>query len=49
MAMPDIKEKLAAQGAAPFSSNSEQFAALIRSEIAKYARIIKAANIGREK
>ena len=44
-AMPDIKEKLASQGVEPFVSGPEQFAAFIKAEIAKYARIIKLANI----
>lgn len=43
--MPDIKEKLASQGVEPFVSGPEQFAAFIRAEIAKYATIIKVANI----
>ena len=45
LAMPDIKEKLASQGVEPFISTPEQFAALVKAEIAKYAKIIKAANI----
>jgi len=45
MAMPDIKEKLASHGSEPFISTPDQFAALIKAEIARYAKIIKAANI----
>ena len=45
MALPDIKEKLAAQGADPLISTPEQLAALIRAEIAKFAKIVKTANI----
>ncbi|MFH1603082.1 MAG: tripartite tricarboxylate transporter substrate binding protein [Pseudomonadota bacterium] len=44
-AMPDFKEKLAIQGVQPFISGPEQFAALIKSDMAKYAKIIKDANI----
>jgi len=43
--LPDIEEKLASQGMQPFISTPEQVAALIRVEIAKYGKIIKAANI----
>ena len=45
MFMPDIKEKLASQGVDTFISTPDQFAALIKAEIAKYAKIIKTANI----
>jgi len=47
-AMPDFKEKLATQGVEPFVSGPEQFAALIKSDMAKYAKIIKTANIKME-
>lgn len=43
--MPDIKEKLGSQGVEPFVSGPEQFVAFIKAEIAKYARIIKGANV----
>jgi tripartite-type tricarboxylate transporter receptor subunit TctC len=43
--MPDTKEKLNAQGFEPYYNNAEQTAAILKAEIAKYARIIKAANI----
>lgn len=42
---PDMKEKLASQGADPFVSNPEQFAALIKADTARYEKIIKGANI----
>jgi len=45
LAMPDINEKLVSQGMGPVISTPEQFAALMKAEAAKYARIIKAANI----
>ena len=44
-AMPDFKEKLASQDVEPFISGPEQFGAFIKAEMAKYARIIKLANI----
>lgn len=43
--MPDIKERLVKQGMEPFISNSDQSAALIKADVAKYAKIIKTANI----
>lgn len=45
VAMPDTREKLAAQGCEPFYNGPEQTAELIRADIAKYAKIIKDANI----
>ena len=45
LAMPDVRERLISQGAEPFISSSEQFAAMIKTESAKYAKVIKAANI----
>jgi tripartite-type tricarboxylate transporter receptor subunit TctC len=43
--MPDFKEKLAAQGVEPCVSGPGPFAAFIKAENAKYAKIIQAANI----
>jgi len=45
LALTDVKEKLHAQGMEPFVSSPEQFAALIRSDMVKYGKVIKAANI----
>ena len=45
LAMPDIKQKLIGQGMAPMISGPDQFAALIRAEMAKYGEVIKSANI----
>jgi tripartite-type tricarboxylate transporter receptor subunit TctC len=39
--MPDVREKMLAQGAEPSPMSSEQFAAFIDAELAKYARIVK--------
>jgi tripartite-type tricarboxylate transporter receptor subunit TctC len=44
-ALPDIKAKLTAQGMEPYPGTPEQYAALIKSDLDKFARIIKAANI----
>lgn len=45
LAMPDVREKLVSQGANPFISNPEQFAAMIRAETVNYAKAVKTANI----
>jgi tripartite-type tricarboxylate transporter receptor subunit TctC len=42
---PDVREKLAAQGAEPMSGNVEQTVAYARGEIAKWARVVKASGI----
>jgi tripartite-type tricarboxylate transporter receptor subunit TctC len=41
----DVKEKIAFVGADPVGNTPAEFAAFIRSETEKYARIVKAANI----
>lgn len=45
LALPDIRDKLVSQGMDPFPSAPDQFAALIKSDFAKYQKIIKSANI----
>ncbi|MDB5857779.1 MAG: hypothetical protein JWQ76_1468 [Ramlibacter sp.] len=45
MALPDVKEALAAMGLQALAIPSEQFAQLIRSETAKFDKLIKTANI----
>lgn len=42
---PEIKERLSAQGADPVGSSQEEFGAFMKSETAKWARVIKEANI----
>ena len=42
---PDVKERIAFVGAETVGNSPEEFAAFIRSERAKYARIVKDANI----
>jgi tripartite-type tricarboxylate transporter receptor subunit TctC len=41
----DMKQKIAAQGGEPFISNPDEFAALMRSDSERYAKVIQAANI----
>lgn len=45
LSLPDVKERIAAAGADVVGSSPEEFAAFIRNERAKYARIAKEANI----
>jgi len=45
LATPDFRQKLDSQGMEPFISNPDQFAKLIRAEMAKYGKIIRTANI----
>ena len=41
----DIREKFDAQGFDPYIMTTEQFGALIKADLGKYAKVIKAANI----
>jgi tripartite-type tricarboxylate transporter receptor subunit TctC len=45
LAMPDFNEKIAAQGLETFVSTPEQYAAHLKSESEKFARVVKAAGI----
>ena len=42
---PEMQEKLASQGFLPKGSTAPEFAAYVKEEIAKYAKIVKDANI----
>ena len=44
MGTADAREQLTKQGLAPFTSTPDQFAALMRSEMTKFSRIIKTAD-----
>ena len=46
--MADVKEKLQSLGAEPFFASPEDFAALLKNDMARYAKVIKAANIKAE-
>ena len=48
MAEPDARERLYSIGAEPISNTPEEFAAYIRSEMAKWAKVVKAAGIRAE-
>jgi tripartite-type tricarboxylate transporter receptor subunit TctC len=43
LAMPDVREKMLALGAEPVGSTPAEFAAYVKSEAAKYAKLIKAS------
>jgi tripartite-type tricarboxylate transporter receptor subunit TctC len=45
MALPEMKEKLVAQGQEPFVVGPEQFSAVLKSDMARYANLVKTANI----
>ena len=45
MNIPELREKLIAQGTDPVDSNPKAFGAFMKAESAKWARVIKAANI----
>ncbi len=42
---PQVQERLAQDGALPWPTTPDEFAALIKSEIAKWAKVVQAANI----
>jgi tripartite-type tricarboxylate transporter receptor subunit TctC len=44
----DLRERLAVDGADPAGGTSDQFGALIRAEVVKWARVIKLAKIAVE-
>jgi tripartite-type tricarboxylate transporter receptor subunit TctC len=43
--LPDVREKLAAQGAEPLAGSPEQAGEFVRREISRWAKVVKAANI----
>jgi tripartite-type tricarboxylate transporter receptor subunit TctC len=45
LALPDVKESLALQGLDPFNLSPDQFGALLRADLDKYGKVIKAAGI----
>jgi hypothetical protein len=45
LAIPDIRDRLSAQGMDPSSMTPQAFSAYIDSEIGKWTRIIKAAHV----
>ena len=45
VALPDVRERLAALGFEPVANTPEEFAVYIRSEVNKWAKVIREANI----
>lgn len=45
LAMPDVKEMLAREGATPRPGSSEEFGALVRTDLARWSRLIRERNI----
>lgn len=45
VAMPDVKERLAAAGVEPYHSTPDRFASFIKSEAVRYGQVIKNAGI----
>jgi tripartite-type tricarboxylate transporter receptor subunit TctC len=45
MSAPDIRDRLAGEGAEPTTGTPEQFAAFIRAEITQWNKVIKDAGI----
>ena len=43
LAQPDVRDKLLGQGLDPVGGTPEQFAAYIKSEIAKWAKVVRAS------
>jgi tripartite-type tricarboxylate transporter receptor subunit TctC len=43
--MPDVREKLAAQGAEPHTGTPEQMGEFVRREIARWGKVVKAAGV----
>jgi tripartite-type tricarboxylate transporter receptor subunit TctC len=48
LAVPEVKERLAALGADIVASSPEDAAAFFRAELAKYAKVAREANIHAE-
>ena len=48
LAMPDVRGTLMNEGNTPLILTPDQFSALVRADLAKFAKIVKAANIKAE-
>ena len=46
--MPEVRERLSSDGAMVIASTGEQFAAFIKAEMVKWAKVVKAAGITAE-
>jgi tripartite-type tricarboxylate transporter receptor subunit TctC len=43
--LPDVKQKLQLDAAEPVGSTPEQFATLLKAEVARWTKVVKAAGI----
>jgi len=43
--LPDVREFMAREGADPVGSTPQEFAAFFKSEVSRYAQVIRSANI----
>ena len=48
MRSPDVRDKLAGEGAEPMTNTPEQFAAFIKSEITQWVKVVRDAKISAE-
>ena len=46
--LPDVRERLVADGAEPAGNSPEEFAAYIKQELARWAKVLKDARIQRQ-
>lgn len=46
--LPDLRDRLAGQGAEPAAGTPGEFHAFLKDEIAKWGKVVKAANISAE-
>jgi tripartite-type tricarboxylate transporter receptor subunit TctC len=45
MTFPEVKERMAATGLTPLGSTPEEFSALVRSEVEKWGKVVKATGM----
>ena len=45
LGLPDVREKLSSLGFSPVANTPEQFAVYIKTEIGKWAKVVREANI----
>ncbi len=43
--LPDVRQRLASLGADPLGGSADSFGAYIKSEIAKYAKVVKESHL----
>jgi tripartite-type tricarboxylate transporter receptor subunit TctC len=43
--MPELRQRLIEQGADPASSTPEEFGTLVKSDLARWARVVKATGV----